>query len=130
MTPLGQGFPRQPVCKARLPRTPEKAPEPGEWPRPRCSSVVSPHPAPARVRAPSPPSTAWAGLAKPTLHWTSGRDPAGGPAPEARVVSRPCHWLETTNGGAGAWPDPALPLAGKLVTAGRGRIRPCHWLES
>lgn len=112
------------ICKARLPRTLEKAPGPGEWPAPRRSPVVPSHPPPARVRAPSPPSTAWAGLAKPTLHWTSGRDPRGRASSKAGVGTRPSHWLEITKDGTGAWPDPALPLAGKLLTAGRGGAGP------
>ena len=90
------------LCKARLPRTLEKAPGPGEWPAPRRSAVVPSHPPPTRVRAPSPPNTAWAGLAKPTLHWTSGRDPRRRASSEAGVGTRPCHWLEITKGGAGA----------------------------
>ena len=109
------------LCKARLPRTLEKAPGPGEWPAPRRSPVVPSHPPPARVRAPSPPSTAWAGLAKPTLHWTSGRDPRGRASSKAGVGTRPSHWLEITNGGTGAW-RPLGPRAGfEVKPQGQGR---------
>ena len=109
------------LCKARLPRTLEKAPGPGEWPAPRRSPVVPSHPPPARVRAPSPPSTAWAGLAKPTLHWTSGRDPRGRASSKAGVGTRPSHWLEITKGGTGAW-RPLGPRAGfEVKPHGQGR---------
>lgn len=125
MTLLGQGFPRQPgstrhACQGRQGKGQGRASGRGRGAPQSCT----PTRLPPEVRALSPPSTAWAGLAKPTLHWNSGRDPSGRTSSETRVGTRPCHWLEITNDGAGAWPDPTLPLAGELLTAGRGGAGP------
>lgn len=125
MTLLGQGFPRQPgstrhACQGRQGKRQGRASGRGRGAPQSCT----PTRLPPEVRARPPPSTAWAGLAKPMLHWNSGGDPSCRTSSETRVGTRPCHWLEITNDGAGAWPDPALPLAGELLTAGRGGAGP------
>ena len=126
MTLLGQGFPRQPgstrhACQGRQGKRQGRASGRGRGAPQSCT----PTRLPPEVRARPPPSTAWAGLAKPMLHWNSGGDPSGRTSSETRVGTRPCHWLEITNGGGGgvASPGPRAGFEVRPQRQGRGGFR-------